>query len=57
MSVVSVAVTAALCTAVGSGYWTVFAAALVIALVGVAIAPRAVAGAARAVPAGEKLAA
>jgi MFS family permease len=41
-SVVAVAVTSALFTAVGSGYWAVFAAALVMALVGLAIAPRAV---------------
>ncbi|GGP00699.1 MFS transporter [Nonomuraea glycinis] len=41
-SVVAVAVTSALFTAVGSGYWAVFAAALVMALAGLAIAPRAV---------------
>ncbi len=40
-SVVAVAVTSALFTAVGSGYWAVFAAALVMALAGLAIAPRA----------------
>ncbi|NRQ33509.1 MFS transporter [Nonomuraea sp. NN258] len=39
-SVVAVAVTGALFTAAGSGYWTVFAAALVLALIGLAIAPR-----------------
>jgi MFS family permease len=41
-SVVAVAVTSALFTAVGSGYWAVFAATLVMALAGLAIAPRAV---------------
>ncbi|MEW9551529.1 MFS transporter [Nonomuraea sp. NPDC050783] len=40
-SVVSVAVTAALFTAAGSGYWAVFAATLVMALAGLAIASRA----------------
>lgn len=56
-SVVAVAVTAALFAAAGSGYWAVFATALVITLVGVAIAPRAVVSSARGVPAGEKVAA
>jgi MFS family permease len=41
-SVVSVAVTGALFTAVGSGYWAVFAATLAMALAGLAIAPRAI---------------
>lgn len=41
-SVVAVAVTSALFNAVGSGYWAVFAAALVMALAGLAIAPRAI---------------
>ncbi|RBQ20008.1 MFS transporter [Spongiactinospora rosea] len=40
-SVVSVAVTSALFVAAASGYWTVFAAGLVIALSGLWIAPRA----------------
>ncbi|GAA3231630.1 MFS transporter [Nonomuraea helvata] len=39
-SVVAVAVTGALFAAAGSGYWAVFAAALVMALAGLAIAPR-----------------
>ncbi|MEV4221350.1 MFS transporter [Nonomuraea sp. NPDC049725] len=41
-SVVAVAITSALFTAVGSAYWAVFAATLVMALAGLAIAPRAV---------------
>jgi dipeptide/tripeptide permease len=39
-SVVSVAVTSALFTATGSGYWTVFAIALLMALAGLWVAPR-----------------
>jgi MFS family permease len=39
-SVVAVAVTGALFTAAGSGYWTVYLATFVIALVGLGIAPR-----------------
>jgi MFS family permease len=41
-SVVAVAVTGALFTAAESGYWTVFAAALAMALAGLAIAPRSI---------------
>ncbi|MFD1540809.1 MFS transporter [Nonomuraea guangzhouensis] len=41
-SVVAVAVTAALFTASGSGYWVVFAATLVMALAGLAIAGRSI---------------
>lgn len=41
-SVVAVAVTAALFTAAGSGYWVVFAATLAMAVIGLAIAPRSV---------------
>ncbi|RVX44300.1 MFS transporter [Nonomuraea polychroma] len=41
-SVVAVAVTAALFTASGSGYWAVFAATLAMALAGLAIAPRSI---------------
>ncbi|WP_223167072.1 MFS transporter [Nonomuraea sp. SYSU D8015] len=59
-SVVSVAVTAALFTAAGSGYWAVFSATLVMALAGLAIAPRAIKGKAHSpadagTPAGEPL--
>jgi len=53
-SVVAVAVTSALFTAVGSGYWAAFMVTLAMALMGLAIAPRAmkIAGPARsAVPA------
>lgn len=39
-SVVSVAITSALFTAAASGYWTVFAATLVMALAGLWVAPR-----------------
>ena len=39
-SVVAIAVTGALFNAVGSGYWAAFAAAVVLALIGVGIAPR-----------------
>jgi MFS family permease len=42
VSVVAVAVTAALFTASGSGYWAVFAATLVMALAGLAIAGRSI---------------
>ncbi|MFG1945057.1 MFS transporter [Nonomuraea sp. NPDC048826] len=42
LSVVAVAVTAALFTASGSAYWTVFAAALVMAAAGLLVVPRAV---------------